>query len=260
MIVAKGISPVNAEGATVSVVNQRTKHVEMHPNSEKLPLILMWSGGKDSAYALWKLLNDHSHEVTALAALITEGYERTKWHGVRTVMMRQQASAIGLPLVEVRVPPNDIIESAEEFFSGVASFFGNEHDQPTRALAWGDIYSLAAREEHQSVCDQAGLAYVAPLWGWSTTDLAQSVIEIGISTTIVQVVLSKFGVNAESFLGRTFDQHLLSDLPEGIDPCGEEGEFHTFAWDGPMFRHPVAFTGDRIARRGDSAWLDIVPS
>ena len=173
--------------------------------------------------------------------------------------MRRQAEAVGLPLLEIPLPPDKEVDGPEELLAGVVAFFRGyaPEGEPFAAIAWGDVFWPEARRLHQGVADALGLEAVFPVWGRGTAELARAVIASGIKTTVCQVATTRL---PEAFLGRVFDDAFLADLPEGVDPCGEAGEFQTFVWDGPMFRHPVAFGGERIARRGDSAWLDLVPA
>ena len=216
----------------------------------------MWSGGKDSAYALWQLREDPRYEVRALATMVTRGYDRTKWHQIRLALMHKQAEALGLPLLVIEMAP-DKESSIEEHMAGIAAFFRSPEGAGFQAIGWGDIYWPEAKQQHQWVANEAGLEAVFPIWGWTTQDLAKAIIDAGFQATLVQVSTTKLD---ERFIGRQFDHQLLAELPEGVDPCGEEGEYQTFVTDGPGFRHPVAVTGERIARRGDAVYKDLLPA
>jgi uncharacterized protein (TIGR00290 family) len=205
---------------------------------------LSWSGGKDSALTLWTLRRE-GVEPAALITTVTEEYERISMHGVRRELLARQAAAAGVPLVEVRIPPaciNDIYEHR------MAEAFACPPLSDVEAVAFGDLFLedvRAYREQRLTANDRRGLF---PLWGRDTADLAREFIAAGFQAKIV--CLDPRTLDA-SFAGRAYDEQMLADLPASVDPCGENGEFHTFVHAGPIFTEPVACeTGEVVEREG----------
>jgi uncharacterized protein (TIGR00290 family) len=204
---------------------------------------LSWGGGKDSALALWKL-RTHGHNVTSLITTVTEQFERVSMHGVRVELLEAQAAALELPLVQVRIPPECPNEVYEE---RMAVALGSPPLRD-RVLAFGDLFLedvRAYREQKLAAADRRGLW---PIWGEDTTSLAETFIEAGFRAVVVCVDPRQLDA---SFCGREFDRRFLADLPDGVDPCGERGEFHTFVYDGPIFTRPIDIArGDVVERDG----------
>jgi uncharacterized protein (TIGR00290 family) len=208
------------------------------------PFALSWSGGKDSALALWALIQE-GRRPGALITTVTDEYDRISMHGVRRELLGRQAEAAGIPLVEVRIPPacvNDVYEAR------MAQAFASPPLSDVEAVAFGDLFLedvRAYREERLAANDRHGLF---PLWGRDTGVLAREFIATGFQAYIV--CLDPRALDA-SFAGRSYDEQLLADLPASVDPCGENGEFHTFVYAGPIFSQPVACgTGEVVEREG----------
>ena len=208
------------------------------------PAVQLWSGGKDSAMALWAARQRGEPDVQALATTVAGRVDRSTWHGVRTGLMRRQAAAVGLPLHEVRLADPYTID---ELMGAIAGFLRSAEAAPYGAVVWGDLFWDEARRRHEDASAGAGKTVVYPLWGRDTAELAHAVIDAGFQAIVASVDLSRLDA---SFAGRAYDAAFLADLPEGIDPCAEAGESHTFGWDGSVFRAPVAMRRVRIARRG----------
>jgi uncharacterized protein (TIGR00290 family) len=216
-------------------------------------LALAWSGGKDSSLAL-HALRAAGREPSALLTTVTEGVERISIHGVRRELLLAQAAAIGVPLVEVRIPlpcPNEVYEARME-----RALAAPPLDAVTE-VAFGDLFLADVRAYREQRLEPSGRRAVFPLWGRDTAELARAFLDAGFQAIVATVdprVLDR------SFAGRPYDTAFLADLPAGVDPCGENGEFHTFVHAGPVFDVPLAVvTGERVERDG-FAYSDILPA
>ena len=208
-------------------------------------LALSWSGGKDSALALWVLAREHEVVPRALITTVTDAYERISMHGVRRSLLARQASAVGVPLVEVEIPAactNDVYERRME------QALASEPLRDVEAVAFGDLFLEEVRAYREDRLATVGKRACFPLWHRDTTGLAREFIAAGFEAVIVCVDPSKLD---RSFAGRRFDQRLLADLPAGVDPCGENGEFHTFVYAGPILSAPLTIQiGETVERDG----------
>lgn len=220
------------------------------------PIVLSWSGGKDSSLALQALRADPRFEVVALLTSVTRDYDRISIHGVRRALLEAQARAAGLPLLEVTLAPassNDAYEAA--FALAVAAL--RERFPGVRRIAFGDLFLEDVRAYRERLLAPLGLEAYFPLWGENTNALARRFIDDGFRARLVCVDTTQLD---GAFVGREFDTVLLGDAPASIDPCGERGEFHTFVSDGPIFGAPIAYTlGERVLRDGRFAYQDLVP-
>ncbi|MGH3043437.1 MAG: ATP-binding protein [Gaiellaceae bacterium] len=206
---------------------------------------LAWSGGKDSALALHQLRRDGVH-VAALLTTFTEGYERVSMHGVRRELVRRQAAAAGVPLVEVTIPPDCVNATYEE---RMAAAFGAPPLEGIAAMASGDLFLEDVRAYREERLAAAGKDALFPLWGRDTRVLANEFVEAGFEALVCCLDPDKLD---PSFAGRSYDAEFLADLPEGVDRCGERGEFHTFVHAGPVLATPVdvRVVGDVVERDG----------
>jgi uncharacterized protein (TIGR00290 family) len=213
-------------------------------DSQPAKLALSWSGGKDSALTLW-LLRSQAREPEALITTVTDAYERISMHGVRRELLRMQSEALGIPLVEVRIPPACINEVYE---SRMAQALHSPLLSGVDAVAFGDLFLADIRAYRESRLSAAGKRALFPLWKRDTATLAREFIAAGFRAILVCVDPRKLD---RSFAGREFDEQLLEDLPASVDPCGENGEFHTFVYAGPIFTEPIACeTGEVVEREG----------
>jgi uncharacterized protein (TIGR00290 family) len=214
---------------------------------------LSWSGGKDSALTLWTL-RKQGVEPEALITTVTDAYERISMHGVRRELLTRQTDALGIPLVEVRIPPacvNDVYEAR------MAQAFASPPLSDVEAVAFGDLFLEDIRAYRETRLAAAGKHGLFPLWGRDTAALAREFIAAGFQATIA--CLDPRALDA-SFAGRAYDEQLLADLPANIDPCGENGEFHTFVHAGPIFAEPIVCeTGDVVERDG-FVFCDLMPA
>ncbi len=222
-----------------------------HP--EPRTVALSWSGGKDSALALWTLRNERTEPV-ALITTFTEDFERVSMHGVRRELIRAQAGVIGRPLVEVDIPatcPNEVYEER------MARALGAPPLDKVSTIAFADLFlaDIRSYREKRLACDSRDGLF--PIWGRDTGDLAEEFIDAGFEATLVCVDPAQLD---PSFVGRPFDEALLADLPSGVDPCGENGEFHTFVHAGPIFEQPIEIELGETVMRDGFAFQDLVPT
>jgi uncharacterized protein (TIGR00290 family) len=215
--------------------------------------LLAWSSGKDSAFTL-HVLREQGVEVTGLLTTINDAFDRVAMHAVRLELLRAQADAVGLPLVEVRIPwpcPNEAYEAA------MAEALAAARERGTTAVAFGDLFLEDVRRYREERMSGTGLVPLFPLWGRPTRALAEEMIALG-----QRAVLTCVDPRAlpRAFAGRAFDAALLRELPADVDPCGERGEFHSFAWDGPAFRRPVPVRVGEVVDRDGFVFADLLPA
>jgi uncharacterized protein (TIGR00290 family) len=218
------------------------------------PVVFSWSAGKDSAFGLWTLLRDPDWEVRTLLTTVTEEYDRVSMSGVREALLDRQAEVLGLPLVKVRIPPAC---SNEVYESRMASALAGESLRDIDHFAFSDLFLEDVRAYREERLARAGKRGVFPLWGRDTGELAKEMVSSGFRAIVVTVDPRALD---PSFVGRSFDLEFLSDLPEGVDPCGENGEFHTFVWDAPMYRVPIPCRTGEVVTRDGFVYCDVVPS
>jgi uncharacterized protein (TIGR00290 family) len=214
---------------------------------------LSWSGGKDSALTLWTLRR-HRSEPEALITTVTDTYDRISMHGVRRALLARQAVTLGIPLVEILIPPtcpNGLYEAR------MAQAFAAPPLSDVAALAFGDLFLEDVRAHREERLAAGGKQGLFPLWGRDTSELASEFIAAGFEAIIV--CLDPHTLDP-SFAGRCYDERLLADLPPSVDPCGENGEFHTFVHAGPIFTEPVAFATGEIVERDGFFFCDLTPA
>lgn len=214
---------------------------------------LAWSSGKDSAWALHTVRQSGEFEVIALLTTVNRTYERVAMHAVREVLLEMQADAAGLPLVKVPIPSpctNEIYELAMEEAMAQARADGVMH------VIFGDLFLEDIRAYREQQLARCGMTPVFPLWLKDTRRLAEQMIAGGLSASLTCVDPRKLD---RSFAGRRFDTQLLRELPPAVDPCGENGEFHTFANAGPMFSRQIAVSAGEIVERDGFVFADLLP-
>jgi uncharacterized protein (TIGR00290 family) len=216
-------------------------------------VLFCWSGGKDSAMALHALQLAQSHRITTLLTTVTEEYDRISMHGVRRVLLERQAESLGLPLHAVLIPPHCINATYEARMKEALS----EHlARGVRRAAFGDIFLEDLRVYRERNLAQAGIEALFPIWKRDTRELARDFLRLGFRAIVVCVDPR---VLDPSFAGRLLDESFFADLPPGVDPCGENGEFHTFVFDGPMFRAPIRFVAGKKVLREGFCFCDLLP-
>jgi len=221
------------------------------PTPPRTPVAVSWSGGKDSTLALAAALADEALEVRALVTTVTTGYDRISMHGVRRALLRQQADALGLALVEVPIPPGC---SNDDYERDMRDALARLAAEGVTGVVCGDLYLEDVRAYRDRLFAGAGLAGVYPLWGRDTAALAQEFIDAGYRAVLVCVDPRQID---RALCGRDYDDALLAALPASADPCGENGEFHTFVHDGPIFRAPVPIARGVVVERDGFVFADL---
>jgi len=222
----------------------------------KLPVVMSWSGGKDSAVALHELLNATQYDVVALLTSVSEEYRRISHHGVREVLLEEQAEAIGIPLHKVYLPSGSSHPCTNEVYEQImGNVMASYKAQGVETVAFGDLFLEDLRAYRERNLAKASMRGIFPLWKRDTATLASEVIAMGFKSYL-SCVEGKVG---PGFVGRPYDHELLAALPAGIDPCGEYGEFHTFVYDGPIFTRPVTVRVGEIVMRDGRHYADLLP-
>jgi uncharacterized protein (TIGR00290 family) len=219
------------------------------------PVLLSWSGGKDSALALSRLRADPGFDVVGLITTVTTAYDRVSIHGVRRSLLRDQAAALGLPLHEVEVAAASSNAEYEAAWNASIRTLPAEL-RPARRIAFGDIFLADVRAYREDQARALGYDALFPLWDERTDGLAHEIIDSGIVATVVCVDTTVLSANAS---GRRYDRAFVAALPTGADPCGERGEFHTFVSWGEHFQQPVPFViGETVMRDNRFAYTDLL--
>jgi uncharacterized protein (TIGR00290 family) len=218
----------------------------------KEPILFSWSGGKDSAMALHEIRKGDEFEVVALVTTITDGYDRVSMHGVRRELLARQAGALGLGLEELVIPKS---ATNEEYESRLEALLVRHRAEGVRRVAYGDLFLEDVRVYREGHLARLGMSGLYPLWKRDTSELARAFISLGFRAVVVCVDPRKLDA---SFAGRSIDAEFLSALPPGVDPCGENGEFHSFVVDGPGFRAPVPIDRGEISERESFVFCDLL--
>ena len=217
-------------------------------------IFLSWSGGKDSALALYEIQKANSHRVAALLTTITEDYDRISMHGVRRALLEQQAEALALPLKKIFIPKDSTNAIYE---SHMRALLEEGLREGIDTVAFGDIFLEDLKLYREKNLAQLGMKGLFPIWKRESTELAQTFIDLGFKAVLVCVDTALLD---PAFAGRPYDQELLRDLPPHVDPCGENGEFHSFAFDGPIFKHKINHTVGEVVQRDHYCFCDFVPA
>jgi len=216
--------------------------------------LLSWSSGKDSAWALHVLRQDPQIEVVGLFTTINAKHQRVAMHAVRLQLLKLQAEAAGLPLQLIEIP--DPCSNAE-YESAMQRFVEEATAQKIECMAFGDLFLQDIREYRENRLSGTGIAPVFPLWNRPTHELAVEMLDAGVRAIITSVDPRKL---PGYFVGREWSKSLLAELPKEIDPCAENGEFHTVVLAGPMFRHPIPARVGSIVERDGFFFADVLPS
>ena len=216
--------------------------------------VLSWSGGKDSALALYELGKTGSYEIVALVTTIAQDHARVSMHGVRQVLLEQQAKSLGVALEKVFISTNI---SSEEYGYQMQEVLAKYQAVGVRSVVFGDIFLEDIRQYRQDNLSKVGMRGIFPLWKRNTDELARMFIDLGFEAVVSCVDSHALD---KRFVGREFDEQFLSELPDSVDPCGENGEFHSFVYDGPIFRRRILCTiGDVVLRENRFYYCDLVP-
>jgi uncharacterized protein (TIGR00290 family) len=218
-----------------------------------MKILVSWSSGKDSAWMLHTLQQTHPGQVHGLLTTVNGAFDRVAMHGVRREVLEAQARAAGLPLHQVALPwPCSNAEYEALMAEAVRGFVAGGFTH----VAFGDLFLEDVRRYREDRLAGTGLEPLFPLWKRGTTvDLAEAMIAGGLRATLSTVDPRKLPA---SFAGRSFDRALLAELPDGVDPCGENGEFHSCVWDGPMFNEPLRVVAGDVVERDGFVFADIV--
>jgi uncharacterized protein (TIGR00290 family) len=217
-------------------------------------LILSWSGGKDSAMSLYELRRGKRYEVVGLLTTVTQDYDRISMHGVRSILLEQQAEAVGVPLRKILIPKTCTNEIYERLMA-------EEMEQLKREgvflVAFGDIFLQELKDYREKNLAKAGMKGIFPVWKRNSRELVESFIKLRFKSIITTCDPRVIG---ENFCGRKINKRFLAELPASVDPAGENGEYHSFTFDGPIFKQSVRFNiGEKVLR--DGYWFcDLVPS
>jgi uncharacterized protein (TIGR00290 family) len=216
--------------------------------------VVSWSSGKDSALALHEVLRSGDVEVVGILTTVTSAFGRVSMHGVRESLLDRQTEALGLRGWKVPIPspcPNDVYERE------MARVLGEIQELGVSAVVFGDLFLEDIRQYREAKLAQIGMRGIFPLWGRRTDQLAREMIAVGIRATLTCIDPKRLD---RTFAGRSFDAALLDALPEGVDPCGENGEFHTFASASPAFTSPIAIEVGEVVDRDGFVFADVVPA
>lgn len=201
----------------------------------KSKAIFNWSSGKDSALALYKTLKENQFEITSLLTSINQEFQRISMHGVHISLLEKQAESLGFPLIKMEIPKEPSMEQYNEIMSKTMNEMKSQENNHS---IFGDIFLEDLRKYREDQLQKIGMKAVFPLWKQNTTDLINEFLSLGFKTIVTCVNETYLD---KSFAGRIIDKDFIKDLPKNVDPCGENGEFHTFTFDGPIFRNPIDF-------------------
>ncbi|WP_041764739.1 ATP-binding domain-containing protein [[Leptolyngbya] sp. PCC 7376] len=215
--------------------------------------LMSWSSGKDSAWALYQLQQNLDIEVVGLFCMVNQNIERISVHGIRIQLLQQQAQSIDLPLEIIGIP---LPCSNVEYEAIMARFVEQAKQEGIQYFAFGDLFLEDARNYRKNILKDSGIKPLFPIWGIPTATLAKTMIGSGLRTMIVCVDTKRM---PPEFVGREFNISFLEDLSPQIDLCGENGEFHSFVFDGPMFTEPIGIALGETFTREHLIFVDVLP-
>lgn len=201
----------------------------------KTKAIFNWSSGKDSALALYKIIKEDQFEITSLLTSINREFQRISMHGVPVSLLEKQAESLGFPLIKMELPKEPTMEEYREI---MAKTMNEIKSGGVTHSIFGDIFLEDLKKYREEQLSTIGMKAVFPLWKKNTTELIHEFLDLGFKTIVTCVNETYLD---KSFAGRIIDKDFINDLPENVDPCGENGEFHTFTFDGPVFKNPISF-------------------
>ncbi len=209
----------------------------------KQKAIFNWSSGKDSALALYKTLQEEKFEITSLLTSINEEFQRISMHGVSVSLLEKQAESLGFPLTKLELPKEPSMEEYQELMN---SAMNKIKSQGVTHSVFGDIFLEDLRKYREEQLQSIGMEAVFPLWKKNTSELIQEFLDLGFKTIVTSVNETYLD---KTFAGRIIDESFIKDLPKNVDPCGENGEFHTFTFDGPIFKNPIDFEIGEVVKK-----------
>jgi uncharacterized protein (TIGR00290 family) len=213
---------------------------------------LSWSSGKDSAWTLYQLQRDPEIDLAGLFCTVNSEFKRVAMHAVRLELLQSQAEHLGLNLQVIEIPYPCSNEQYEQI---MGRFVEDAKEQNIEQFAFGDLFLQDIRRYREEKLSSTGITPIFPIWGMPTDQLAQEMIAGGMKAVITCVDLQQL---PEEFIGRGYDLDFLDDLPDGVDPCGENGEFHSFVYTGPMFQKPMRISLGEIVNRDGFIFIDVV--
>ena len=217
-------------------------------------VLLAWSGGKDCALSLYELQKSGEYKIAGLLTTITAKYDRISMHGVRRKLLLEQASNINLPLEEIFLPQNSSIDVYE---AAMRSVLEKKEVEGVKSVVFGDVFLDDVREYREEKLRQVGFKGIFPLWKRDTAELARIFIESGFKAIVTCVDTEHLD---GAFVGKEYDRDFLDELPEDVDPCGENGEFHTFVYDGPVFNSIIKVSRGQVVLRDERFYFcDLIP-
>lgn len=216
-------------------------------------ILLSWSGGKDSIMTLYELRRSGDYEIAALLTTITAGYDRISMHGVRRTLLEQQAASLGLPLQKAFIPSSCTNAQYEATMRAVLTHY---QAQGVNACAFGDLFLRDIRAYRERNLAAIGMKALFPVWERDTTEFIRTFIDLGFKAVVTCVDPKAL---PPTFAGRVIDESFLRDLPPGVDPCGENGEFHSFVYAGPLFREEVKVAVGQVVLRDGFYFCDLLP-
>jgi uncharacterized protein (TIGR00290 family) len=217
-------------------------------------VLVSWSGGKDSAFALYEILKNKDYQVAALLTTLTEDYDRISMHGVRRILLEQQVASLGFPLEKVFISMNS---SNEEYEANMGKVLARYKNTGVSSVVFGDIFLEDLRKYREDKLATLDLKGIFPIWKRDTQELARSFIALGFKAITTCVDTNMLG---SQYVGRVINEQFLSELPATVDPCGENGEYHSFVYDGPIFKESIAYTpGETVLRENRFYYCDLMP-
>ena len=236
-------------------MNSETLNTGVANNTTMIQKVLFaWSGGKDSAMALYELQKVGGYLISALLTTVTEGYNRISMHGVREILLERQAESLGLPLEKIYITRRS---SNEEYESKMRDKLTYYQRRGISSVAFGDIFLEDLKKYREENLSKMNMRGIFPIWKKNSGWLAQTFIGLGFKAVITCI---DSNVLDKAFCGRTFDEQFITELPPHVDPCGENGEFHSFVYDGPIFRKEIQHKkGEVVLRDNRYYFCDLIP-
>ena len=216
-------------------------------------VLMSWSGGKDSCLALYEVQQSHEYQVAALLTTITEDYDRVSMHGVRRELLEKQVAALGLPLHQILITRG---ATNEEYETKLIAACTGYIDKGIDSIIFGDLFIEDIKRYRDEFLARHNLRGIYPVWRRNTTEFINKFIELGFKSIVTCVDVKVLGAE---FAGRIIDKDFVLSLPSLVDPCGENGEFHTFVFDGPNFKQLVPFSKGEIVQRDGFWFCDLLP-
>jgi uncharacterized protein (TIGR00290 family) len=217
-------------------------------------VLVSWSGGKDSAIALYEILKNQNYQISALLTTVTEDYDRISMHGVRRILLERQVASLGFPLEKVFISKN---ASNEEYELNMGQVLAKYKAAGVTSVMFGDIFLEDLRKYREDKLATLDMKGIFPLWKRDTQELAHSLIVLGFKAITTCVDTHALG---QQFVGREINEQFLSELPPTVDACGENGEYHSFVYDGPIFKEKISYAlGETVLRENRFYYCDLIP-